>query len=613
ILYLDSLRPGRAFTGEEIQVAVTLARQGSMALERARLYESARQRAYEAETLRQATAAVAATLNQREAIERILEQLERVVPYDSASVQLLRDGYLEIVGGRGWPDPGNILGACFPVPGDNPNTLVIESRSPQVVNETGSTYASFKEPRHMHIRSWLGVPLIVHERVIGMLAVDSNHPGYFTSDHARLVAAFADQVAIAIENSRLYAEIEQRLNDLSRLYTAAQDLAASLDPHVVLEQLARHLTQALNATSGYILEADLENRTLKVLAEHFGPDANPAERNADPGSVYSLDEFPTALHAFENSEAISFSYDSPGITESEAHELVRYEAKTSLILPIIARGKLQGIAEIWESRRKRVFTQAEKRLAQALAQHAAGVIENARLFNTERMRARELDALRATLADISTELQLPKLQRAILERAVALMSATGGDLGILNEASRELDIVTSFNMGKDYAGVRMRKGEGAMGLVIETQQAVIIPDYQRWEGRSPQYAGATIHAAIAVPLLFGERLMGAIGINDASLNRQFTQSDLHLLTLFAQQAAVAIQNARLYEAAQDAAERRAILHKASQEIVASILDPEAIYTAVHLAASQVMPTEAFTISLYNESLQMIEAVYLVDR
>jgi two-component system cell cycle response regulator len=437
VLYLDRSSRMHSFTASEIDLACALARQTGLAIERARLFEAAQQRARGAETLRQATAAVTSTLRQEEAVERILEQLATVVPYDSASVQLLQNGYLEIVGGRGWPDPQAILGMRFPIPGDNPNTRVILEQKPLIIDDPATGYEAFKEATHRRIRSWLGVPLIVQERVIGMVSIDSYSKHYFTPEHLHIASAFADQVAIAIENTRLYTE--------------------------------------------------------------------------------------------------------------------------------------------------------------------------------ERQRANELDALQATIADITSELELPNLLRDILERAVNLMNATGGDLGIFNEAEQILLIVTSYNMNKDYSGTRMELGEGLMGQVSLTLEPLIIADYQSWPGKSHQYLEETWKAAIVVPLQMGGKLLGAIGVVDSAEERTFTPSDLRLLTLFAQQASIAIQNARLYQATKEAAERRAILHRASQAIVAASLDPEGIYFAIHEAASQLMPSEAFVIALMNEASDTIEAVYLVDR
>ena len=197
------------FQSEEISTGEQAASLIALTLEKFYAVEDARKRAEEAETLRKAGAAVAATLHSDEAIDRILEQLSLVVPYDSASVQLLRKNELEIVGGRGWEDPKEILGLRFPVPADNPNTVVLETGKPYILSDALQAHSSFrKEGPHGHIRSWLGVPLNVRDEIIGLLAIDSTELNYFTQGHLEMITIFADQVAIALENARLFEEVQ---------------------------------------------------------------------------------------------------------------------------------------------------------------------------------------------------------------------------------------------------------------------------------------------------------------------------------------------------------------------------------------------------------------------
>jgi diguanylate cyclase (GGDEF)-like protein/PAS domain S-box-containing protein len=196
------------FTRQDAELMMAIANQVAIILETAFLYEEAQRRVQEAETLRDSSTAVTATLHQVETIERILEQLARVVPYDSASVQLLREGYLEIVGGRGWADPRTVIGIRFPVPGDNPNTRVILDRKPHLLGDASSIYSSFLQEPHSHINSWLGVPLIAEDQVIGMLALDSVQPDHYAERHIRQLSAFADQVATALKNAKLHADVQ---------------------------------------------------------------------------------------------------------------------------------------------------------------------------------------------------------------------------------------------------------------------------------------------------------------------------------------------------------------------------------------------------------------------
>ncbi len=192
----------------------------ALALEKFKAVEQAQRRAITSETLRKASAVVAETLETDQAIPRILEQLKQVVPYDSASVQLLDGNELEIMGGSGFSDHDAVVGMRFPIPGDNPNSVVIETGKPYLLGDVRDVYVEFQKAPNDHIRSWLGVPLKVQGRVIGLLAIDSGEPNDFTQEDTNLAAAFAEQVAVALENTRVFKESQnQAITDaLTGLY-----------------------------------------------------------------------------------------------------------------------------------------------------------------------------------------------------------------------------------------------------------------------------------------------------------------------------------------------------------------------------------------------------------
>jgi PAS domain S-box-containing protein len=205
-----------------------------------------------------------------------------------------------------------------------------------------------------------------------------------------------------------------------------------------------------------------------------------------------------------------------------------------------------------ESAEPDAFTSGDFQVLTAVAELASLAIGRARLLVSARRRADEQQALLDTMADLSGQLELSKLLHAVLGRAVALLGVTGGELAIYEEERRELVIVASTGISRDSTGTRLALGEGAMGKVAVSHDPLIIPNYDEWAGRSDKYSDVrdTVQAVMVAPLLIGPRLVGAIASTHADPTRHFGADDLRLLQLFAPQAAIAIENARLYTAAQ---------------------------------------------------------------
>jgi diguanylate cyclase (GGDEF)-like protein/PAS domain S-box-containing protein len=237
VLDVDSDKPN-AFDEDDLFVLQTLANQIAVAIENARLYEAEQQRRRDAEALRETVLALTSALDRNQVIERILAQLQQVVPYDSASVQLLQGNRLVITGGRGFSNLPDLLGISFPADGDNPNREVIRTRAPFIVDDAQSVYEGFRKDPHTQtvIRSWLGVPLLIGEQLVGMIALDKREAGFYTEEHARLAQTFAAQAAIAIENARLFEEVEKRRVYLEGVLGSAPDAIVTLDArHRIVE------------------------------------------------------------------------------------------------------------------------------------------------------------------------------------------------------------------------------------------------------------------------------------------------------------------------------------------------------------------------------------------
>jgi signal transduction histidine kinase len=181
----------------------------------------------ESETLRKSVAIVAATLEQSEAIERILEQLKQVLPFDSASVQLLNGDMLEIVSERGGRESEQKI---FPVDENEPAYPVIHGKIPYVLYEDIQfSVPSFNDIPHNNIRAWMAIPLKVRGRIIGIIALDGYRIGQFSARDAELALSYADQVAIALENARLFTELQAELSLRQKLINELESKNAELE------------------------------------------------------------------------------------------------------------------------------------------------------------------------------------------------------------------------------------------------------------------------------------------------------------------------------------------------------------------------------------------------
>jgi PAS domain S-box-containing protein len=384
------------------------------------------------------------------------------------------------------------------------------------------------------------VPLRVDGRTVGVLVVESGTADAFDQDDFEILTAAANQAALALARARLLEAERRRADEHKALLDTMADLSAELELSKLLQSTLQRAVTLLGVTGGELAIYDEAKKELEVVASHsIGKDSTGTRLPLGEGAMGRVAQTHEPLIIPEYAEWLGRSGQYADVT---VHSV--------MVAPLLVGSRLVGAIAAVHADPARKFGPADLRLLNMFAPQAAVAIARARLLEAERQRADEQQALLDTMADLSGKLELSKLLQAVLRRAITLLGVTGGELAIFDEARQELVVSASLNIGDDSTGTRMSLGEGAMGRVAQTHEPLIIPRYQEWEGRSRQYTKSVIQAVMAAPLLIGNRLVGAIASVHSDPSRQFGPDDLRLLNIFAPQAAVAIENARLYTAAQ---------------------------------------------------------------
>ncbi len=371
----------------------------------------------------------------------ILDQLASVVEYDGASIFRLEGDILTVVAYRGPIPQEDALNLQYPLDIARANKAVIESRSPLIISDTHgdsplardfqATAGEQIDTTFAYIRSWMGVPLIVRDQVIGMLTLDSPTPNYYTPSQSKLALAFANQVAAAIENARLYQEEQERRLEADRRREVAEGLRDILNIlnsnrplDEILLNIVRQAMRLMESDAAAIFRNNSEGTALEVeaaysqqhpsdIAQLIQPLRNASSLPQSNRNPYAINDIPAFLVEQDILRQEDGRPPRPWLVMIGRH------FNAYLNIPLLIRDEVYGSLGLFYNH-TRQFSEEEIDLALAFSVQAALAIENARLrahaektaVAAERSRlARDLhDAVTQTLFSASLIAEvLPRL------------------------------------------------------------------------------------------------------------------------------------------------------------------------------------------------------------
>lgn len=429
--------------------------------------------------------------------------------------------------------------------------------------------------------SALCVPFSTAGQTLGVLGVTSLAYDAFDGNDIGAMEALATQLAAALE--RAYSlRSEQRRNAQLALVNQIASRLARLAP---AQELLQDAATLIRAQFGYFNVSVFENET--EIAEGTRLVAN-------AGALGNL----TGTRTIRLRQGIVYHVATTGAaylcrdTQTDA----RYcsplapklfdPVKSEIALPLRRGARCIGVLDI-QSERRDEFTETDVTTMEILADQLATAMENARLFESEAQRAAQLDAVRLLTLKVAGEHDLDALLHSILSSAVDLVDTDAATLNLVSRERDALQVYITHNLPDDYAGRRMRFGEGLAGAAAISGETIIVDDYALWDGRADSFLADEFAGMMAIPLKWQTRVLGVIELHRRRGRARFSEQELHLAGLFAAQAAIALENADLLEQAQARLRVQRALAETSVQFLA-LTEPSAILAQVTRSARTIL-------------------------
>ncbi len=292
--------------------------------------------------------------------------------------------------------------------------------------------------------------------------------------------------------------------------------------------------------------------------------------------------------------------------------------RAELCIPIRVNERVIGVLDV-ESRSVDAFGENDERFLNTISSSVGTALERLRLFKEEQKRSRELNALYNTTKSLAQSLEPEIIAKNLVTTMDELLGHEYVSLYLLEPVgerliplavSPKMQNLRMYERGRDLLIEHTSiVGEGIIGWVAQHGQPIRTGDVSK--DPRYQYVLNGIQSELCIPLIARGRVIGVLNIK-STLPDAYSEDDESLLTALANSAAISLENARLYQDALEAAERRAVLHRISQDIVRFSQDFEQIYIAIHDAARKLMACDVFIISLQDAARDANVSVYTVE-
>ncbi|MFN8454811.1 MAG: GAF domain-containing protein [Anaerolineae bacterium] len=434
--------------------------------------------------------------------------------------------------------------------------------------------------------------------LIGFLATQLHTYGLIDNPIVSAIFILVLVIGLGPLRERLQSWVNRRLmrdavDFRQALQQYGQELISSpLDTSSILNLLLKQIDETLQPENVLVFLKDTNLDTFTIHAQVHPQNTQPIEVSFGPGNdlVNWLTKTKDILYLPPTESLLPELNINP-------EELARLKMlNVTLCVPFVGAERLTGWFSLGIKKSGHPYRSNDLHFLATLASQTSIALESAHLLEQANQRTAELTTLQSVSADIQTEAEPDLLLASIIRRATHLLQAAGGLVFMLEPDNQTLKVVLSYNLGTDYTGVTLKKGEDVAGQVLLRRESVVTDYYPTFPARSSRFKEAKFGAVLGVPLIWADQIRGVLLLTHRVRSHRFSERDVWLMELFAAQAGIALEKSRLLKEATHRANQLATLSEVSVAI-SSTLNLDTALNRVMDCAVQILEAEAGSLLL----------------
>jgi PAS domain S-box-containing protein len=547
VLVVQSYTKEVRYTEPDKQLLAFVGQHVGAALSRARAIEETRRRNAELAIINSVQTAVAGQLEVQALYDIVGDKLRDI--FDAQVVDIaVYDEAADVLRFPYTIERGVRLNDDEPMPVVGFRRHVMETRGPLLINADvdreaeryGNPPVRVGEPA----RSWLGVPFIAAGKARGVISLQNlDHEYAFTEADRRLLVTLAGNLSVALDNARLMDETKRRVAELATVNSVGQALSAHLELDALIDLVGDRVRETFDVDIAYVALHDESLGRVEFPYYYEG-----GERQAQPSFKYGEGITSRILQ----------SREPLVINQSLEEQDIAYlgtPSRSYLGVPIVVGDRAIGVISVQSTEREGRFGDADAHLLSTIAANVGIAIRNAQLYEETRRRGDEMAALAEVGRELSAAPNLATVLDYVAERAMDLLDVETSAVYLAEPDSGTFRAAVALGENaEEIKADRIMEGEGIISDLAVRAEAEVINDALR-DPRSLTIPGTEQEAEerlMVAPLLAREQVIGMMAVWRFGAKPPFTQADLDFLVGLSQQAAAAIESARLLEAQREA-------------------------------------------------------------